>query len=61
MTVEKGEFYRHKKGGLYQVIEIATHTETLERYVIYQDKDGHTWARPYDMFTDGRFEKEEEE
>ena len=46
--------YRHYKGKIYQVLGIATHTETLEFYVMYEalyDKPGSKyWVRPYDMF-----------
>lgn len=28
--------YKHYKGGIYRVLNIATHTETLERMVIYK-------------------------
>ena len=43
--------YRHYKGGLYDVVEVATHTETEERLVIYRDrKKGRLWARPLAMW-----------
>ena len=43
--------YRHFKGGVYEVILCALHTETNEVLVIYEDvKHGKIYARPVDMF-----------
>ena len=59
-----GEVYQHKKGGLYRVIDFVRHTETEDILVVYIPiKDqfsaelGLSWARPINMFCDGRFEK----
>lgn len=41
--------YRHHKGGVYELLFIATHSETAEKLVIYRNAEG-TFARPYDMF-----------
>ena len=47
--VEKGQIYRHFKGFKITVLEIATHTETEEKLVVYEH-NGEIWARPLDMF-----------
>jgi hypothetical protein len=41
--------YRHYKGGEYQILGVAKHSETLEELVIYSH-DGELWARPLKMF-----------
>jgi cyclomaltodextrinase len=44
--------YRHFKGGEYEVIDIAKHSETLEEFVVYRALygTGELWVRPKDMF-----------
>ena len=48
-TVANG-FYRHYKGGVYEVIGMSIHTETEEELVLYRDIDGNLWSRPVDIF-----------
>lgn len=54
--------YRHHKGGEYEVVGVARHSETLEPLVVYRPLYNATglWVRPYAMFfeeveIDGRF------
>lgn len=44
--------YRHFKGGHYEVLAVATHSETEEKLVIYRQLGGErkVFARPYDSF-----------
>lgn len=50
MDIKPG-VYRHFKGGLYEVVGVAKHSETLEEYVVYlMLKDNSLWVRPAKMF-----------
>ncbi len=44
--------YKHFKGDYYLVEDIAIHSETREKYVVYRALYGDTglYIRPYDMF-----------
>jgi hypothetical protein len=52
MEVPAGR-YRHYKGGEYEVFFVATHSETVEKLVVYRTLYGDRgyWVRPLDMFT----------
>jgi len=44
--------YRHYKGGEYEVLGAARHSETLEPLVVYRplSNDSGWWVRPHAMF-----------
>ena len=51
--------YRHYKGNLYEVIGVATHSETREEFVVYRalydSKEfgkNALWIRPKSMFAE---------
>ncbi len=56
----KAGIYVHYKGNEYEVLDIATHSETEEKMVIYRALYGEfgLWVRPLSMFdetmSDGR-------
>jgi hypothetical protein len=46
-----GEKYRHYKGGTYEVISLAQHTETQEKMVVYKSINfGTVYVRPLDIW-----------
>jgi len=49
--LEKGE-YQHFKGGRYELIAVAKHSETCEDMVVYRALygDGGVWVRPLSMW-----------
>ena len=51
-NLEIGAVYKHFKGKLYRVEDIATHSETGETYVVYRQMYGEEslWIRPLEMF-----------
>lgn len=46
--------YRHYKGGEYEVVGVARHSETLEPLVVYRPLYNQTglWVRPFPMFVE---------
>ena len=44
--------YKHFKGDYYLVVNVAGHSETKEKYVVYRSLygNGELWIRPLDMF-----------
>ena len=46
--------YRHFKGHEYEVIAVGTHSETMEKMVIYKALygDGVFWVRPASMWNE---------
>lgn len=53
MDVRIKGVYKHFKGKFYIVEDIAIHSETQEKYVVYRALYGNNelYIRPYDMFT----------
>lgn len=50
-TIDIGKIYKHFKGHVYKVINIAIDSETLKKVVVYQNVDNdEVWVRNYDMF-----------
>lgn len=52
-TIPSGR-WRHFKGGEYEVLGVAKHSETLEPMVVYRAKygDGEMWTRPAEMWNE---------
>lgn len=46
--------YRHFKGKEYEVVGMASHSETLEPYVVYRALygEGGLWVRPASMWNE---------
>ena len=53
MELKPGK-YRHFKGGEYELIGVAKHSETLEPMVVYRALygEGGLWVRPAAMWTE---------
>jgi hypothetical protein len=58
----KTGIYRHYKGNEYEVIGVATHSETTEKLVVYRTLYGNfdLWVRPFSTFVETVRIKEEE-
>ena len=55
-----GEIFEHYKGGTYDIISMATHTETQEKMVVYKSLNfGSIYVRPYEIFI-GAIQKDNE-
>lgn len=54
-SVQPGR-YRHFKGGEYEVIDLARHSETEEWMVVYRPLYGDQalWVRPLSLFVDDK-------
>lgn len=52
MEVKIKGIYKHFKGDYYIVEDVAIHSETKEKYIVYRGLygDGKLYIRPYDMF-----------
>ncbi|HUD21069.1 MAG TPA: DUF1653 domain-containing protein [Candidatus Saccharimonadales bacterium] len=52
----EASLYRHYKGGMYKVIGVAKHSETMEDLVVYEslnpEHEFKLWVRPAKMFTE---------
>lgn len=50
--IQINRVYKHFKGNNYLVVDITTHSETKEQYVVYRRLygDGALWIRPLEMF-----------
>ena len=53
MELKPGK-YRHFKGGEYELLEVAKHSETLEPMVVYRALygEGGLWVRPAAMWNE---------
>ena len=53
MELKPGK-YRHFKGGEYELMGVAKHSETLEPMVVYRALygEGGLWVRPAAMWTE---------
>lgn len=54
VEVPEPGLYQHFKGGRYQLLSVALHSETEEMLAVYRSLDdpGALWVRPISMFTE---------
>ena len=52
MEIKIKGIYKHFKGDYYLVEDVALHSETMEKMVVYRKlyDDNGLYVRPYDMF-----------
>ena len=52
--IKLNSIYKHYKGNLYLTLDVAFHSETGEKMIIYRAlyDDLKIWCRPYNMFLD---------
>ena len=52
--IKLNSIYRHYKGNLYLTLDVAFHSETGEKMILYRAlyDDLKIWCRPYGMFLD---------
>lgn len=53
-----GSWWRHRKGGRYEVLGVAQVEADLSRVVVYRSAAGSMWTRPLAEFMDGRFTRD---
>ena len=53
MDLKKG-IYRHFKGNMYELCDVVTHSETLEKMIVYRALYGEKelWVRPASMWNE---------
>ncbi len=57
-----GRRYKHYKGGVYEVISMATHTETQEAMVVYVSLlFGTVFVRPLELWNQDALDEDENE
>ena len=45
------QIYKHYKGGTYEIITLATHTESGDKFVVYKSLNfGSVYVRPLDIW-----------